>query len=262
MKSIPRILIMCVFGCWVVSTAVANQKIDDFYLSGFENKGEKNWEVKGTSALIEEDTVAIKDVEGYTYQQDNKINVKADKGAYNKQESSMELEDNVHIQSDDGMDLKTEKLAWDQKSNKIATDDKVYITKDKDMEVEGEGLHADTQMKTATLDKNVEVKFQRKNNEGFVMVTCDGPVEMNYSDGNIVFKNNVKMNDNEIEMAADIATMFFDQATKKIEKAIVEGNVKILRGKDITYAQKATYYDANKKIILEGSPKLIFFPEK
>jgi len=245
-----------------VGMAYAQQQIDDFYLSGFENKGQKNWEVRGKSAEINNDKVNIKDVDGYSYLEEKKINVKADKGAYNKQDSSMKLQDNVVITSEDGVQLNTDSLQWDQKKNLIETNDTVKIRKDKEMELQGDGFQADTQMKNAVLDKNVEVKFNKKDQTGMVVVTCDGPVEMNYNEGNAVFNKNVKMTDNELEMNADIARMFFNTTSKKIEKVIVEGNVKIIRGKDVTYAQKATYYDSNKKVILEGSPKLIFFPQK
>lgn len=257
---VQRALIIGLFfwtGC-----AYASQQIDDFYLSGFENKGEKNWEVRGKSADVEDENVKIKEVQGYTFVQDTKVNVKADTGDYNKQEGSMHLQDNVVIHSDDGVDLKTDSLSWDQKKNLISTDDKVVINKTQEMQAAGQGFKADTQKKTVVLEKDVEAKFTKKDSQGFVIITCEGPAEMDYVKGLIVFNKNVKMSDDEIEVYSDIARMFFDTATKKIDKVITEGNVKIVRGKDITYAQKATYYDSTKKVILEGKPKLIFFPEK
>ena len=49
--------------------------------------------------------------------------------------------------------------------------------------------------------------------------------------------------------------------TKKIKKVISQGNVKIIKGDNITFAEKATYFGLDGKLVLEGNPRLIYFPE-
>jgi len=45
----------------------------------------------------------------------------------------------------------------------------------------------------------------------------------------------------------------------KIDKIICRGNVKIVRGENISYSQEAVYAAAEKKILLSGRPKLVIY---
>jgi hypothetical protein len=42
---------------------------------------------------------------------------------------------------------------------------------------------------------------------------------------------------------------------------VAEGNVKIVRGQDVSYSEKAIYDTENKKISLIGRPKLVIYSE-
>jgi len=46
----------------------------------------------------------------------------------------------------------------------------------------------------------------------------------------------------------------------EIAKIVSEGNVKIVRPDNVTFAQRATYYGADARVVLEGRPRLIYFP--
>jgi hypothetical protein len=48
-------------------------------------------------------------------------------------------------------------------------------------------------------------------------------------------------------------------AANKIDKIIARGNVKVLRGENISYSEEAIYTAADKKLILTGRPKLMIF---
>ena len=48
---------------------------------------------------------------------------------------------------------------------------------------------------------------------------------------------------------------------KSVKTIVAEGNVKIQRGENTTYSDKATYIEADKKIILTGAPKLVIYQE-
>ncbi|MCM8779917.1 MAG: hypothetical protein NC914_02065, partial [Candidatus Omnitrophica bacterium] len=44
-----------------------------------------------------------------------------------------------------------------------------------------------------------------------------------------------------------------------IEKIVARGNVKIVRGENISYSQEATYSAADQKVVLTGRPKLVIY---
>jgi len=45
----------------------------------------------------------------------------------------------------------------------------------------------------------------------------------------------------------------------KLERIIAKGNVKIVKGENISYSDEAVYTAADKKITLLGRPKLIIY---
>jgi len=93
-------------------------------------------------------------------------------------------------------------------------------------------------------------------------VTCDGPLEVQYENGMAIFHDNVHVNQNESELFADMAYVYFDAKTRSLTKVVAEGNVKVVRGKDVSYADKATYFADGKRVVLEGRPRLVIFPDK
>ena len=94
------------------------------------------------------------------------------------------------------------------------------------------------------------------------MVTCDGPLEIDYEKGRAVFYNNVKVNQKESQLFSDKATMYFDAKDKKLIKIVAEGNVRIIRGENTSFSQKATYFAQTRRVVLEGSPRLVVFPKE
>ncbi len=44
-----------------------------------------------------------------------------------------------------------------------------------------------------------------------------------------------------------------------IDKIIARGNVKIVRGENISYSDEAIYSGTDKKIVLSGKPKLVIY---
>ena len=93
-------------------------------------------------------------------------------------------------------------------------------------------------------------------------ITCSGPLEIEYQLGTAVFNKEVVVTHPEGKLFSDKATLFFDTVAKKINKIVSEGNVKIVREDNVTFAQKATYFGAEQRIVLEGRPRLIYFPEE
>jgi lipopolysaccharide export system protein LptA len=117
-------------------------------------------------------------------------------------------------------------------------------------------------MKTVNLDNSVKVEIAQQSNVAAIVVTCDGPLEVQYENGMAIFHDNVHVDQNESELFADTAYVYFDSKTRALTKVVAEGHVKVIRGKDISYADKATYYADGKRVILEGRPRLVIFPDK
>lgn len=206
------------------------------------------------------DLVVQEKVKGTAHTSQGKVKFEAKKALINKAEGSLEMDKDVKINTETGLSLETNTLKWRQKESLITTEDKVKITKDKKVEIKGEGLKADIGLKEAQIDKKVEVRVLDEN-RGFVMITCEGPLEISYGEGKAVFNREVKVSQRDSELYSDKATLYFDVKNKTLEKIVAEGNVRIVRGRDTSYSQKATYFADTKKIVLEGSPRLVIFPQ-
>ncbi len=94
------------------------------------------------------------------------------------------------------------------------------------------------------------------------VITCDGEVEFDYVGNKIYLKENVKVVSDEGQIDADKITVSLDPETKKMKEIVAEGNVRIKRDENITYSQKATYIEADKKVILSGRPKIEIYQKE
>ena len=65
------------------------------------------------------------------------------------------------------------------------------------------------------------------------------------------------MVDEKTNIDADKATAYFEPKERTLTEVFCEGNVKITRGKDISYADELTYLAAEGRVILSGRPKII-----
>ncbi|MBU2101755.1 MAG: LptA/OstA family protein [Candidatus Omnitrophota bacterium] len=184
------------------SQAPQNQTIKDFYLSNYKENGSRDWEIKGTEAIVQDKFVNIDNMEAKYYSKDDVMSIKSDKAKLNK--------DNMN----------------------------------------------------ASLKDNIEVTIPTEGGKEYTTITCDGPLEMEYNEGNAVFNNRVVVTNQGGKLYCDKAYVFFDTTAKKMNRIVAEGNVQIVREDNITYAQKATYYVDTKKVVLEGSPRLIYYPKE
>jgi len=98
---------------------------------------------------------------------------------------------------------------------------------------------------------------------GKLIITCDGPMELNYDKQVAVFHDNVKV-ESEGEhgtMIADKMTVRFDTQTRQLDRIEAEGNVQIQRDDNISYSEGAVFTNAERTVVLTGRPKLILFTE-
>lgn len=75
----------------------SEQKIKDFYLSNLKEDGSKDWEVKGTEAVIKDKFVDIENMDAKYYSDKNPVFIKSDKAKLNKENMNADLKDNVEL---------------------------------------------------------------------------------------------------------------------------------------------------------------------
>ena len=128
------------------------QQFQGFNLSGYSEDGKKSWDVKGDTADILGDTVAITNVDANQYGE-YMVNIKAKQGVIDKTTGDINLKRDVVITADNGTQLKTDTLQWQKEKDLVSTEDVVVLT-DKGMVATGTGLTAKPQLQIAQLFPN------------------------------------------------------------------------------------------------------------
>ena len=202
--------------------------VTTFDLEGLADDGSKKWDVKGQSAeSVDENQVKLNKVTAGSYGKDAQATITADTGMYDKSKNNVHLEQNVK--------------AVIENNGKSASE---YLV--------SPGMGAKSAGPASAADKAKKTK---------TVITCDAEVEFNYAKNEGYFKKNVHVVNDEGTIDADKLTVHLDQSTKAIKTIVAEGNVKIQRGENTTYSDKATYIEADKKVVLTGAPKLVIYQE-
>jgi len=238
------------------------QQFEGFNLQGYDEGGEKAWDVKGDTADIFGDTIAITNVDANRYGE-QQTNLKAKTGTMNKASGDIFLKEDVVITTERGSQLTTDTLEWEKEADIVHTDDPVVIT-DEAFVATGTGLRAQPGLKLAQMNKDVtvNVKTDAQNDPGKVVtITCDGPMEIDQKKNMAVFQDNVVAIQDDRTLKADRMEVYFDPETHKIQETVCIGNVSILQGDNVTYSDRAVYMAATQKLTLSGSPKLIMITE-
>lgn len=247
------------------------QKILSFELANYAEDGAKKWNLKGDSADILAEVINLENIDMETYDEP-RINLTALRGNYDRKNREIRLFDEVEVLTSDGARLITDYLKWDGSTDTITTDKPVRIIRS-DVIAEGNGALAMPQMKKIILDKDVRVRLAKSvmkdidvdteegpegAHEEFAKatITCNGPLEIDYENNIAVFEDNVLVDDRKGRIYSDRMEAFLDPDTKSIVKVIAVGNVKVVRGEDSTFSERAIYTTADQKIILVGSPKI------
>jgi lipopolysaccharide export system protein LptA len=63
-------------------------------------------------------------------------------------------------------------------------------------------------------------------------------------------------------MVADKMTVYFNSDAKQIERMEAKGNVKIIKGDNISLSDGAIFTNTDKKVVLTGRPKLVIYTEE
>ncbi|HSV43805.1 MAG TPA: LPS export ABC transporter periplasmic protein LptC, partial [Candidatus Bathyarchaeia archaeon] len=135
--------VVCLLLCLGLASANAQdmaQQVNGFTLEGFDETGERAWEVNGDTANIDGNTITISNVDANAYGEQD-VNLKAKQGEINKESGDVHLQQDVVITTADGSQLKTDSLRWEKETNEVSTTDPAQII-DKGMTATGIGLKA------------------------------------------------------------------------------------------------------------------------
>ncbi|MCM8784261.1 MAG: LPS export ABC transporter periplasmic protein LptC [Candidatus Omnitrophica bacterium] len=230
------------------------QKIDNFSLEGFTDKGKKQWELEAKTADVTENLVKMEEVKAIAWGEEGKIDLESKRGEYDKEEKKIHLINNVLIKTSEGTKLTTDELTWDVQKQEANTDKEVVVERE-DLVARGKGATALAEMKKVELKEKVEVRAEPK-----TVITCKGPLEIDYEKNVSKFYEAVEVEDERGKILADRMDVLFNPQERKIEKVFAYGNVKILHGDNVAYADEAVYDAKESKVILKGNPQLVVVP--
>ncbi|MFH0855322.1 MAG: LPS export ABC transporter periplasmic protein LptC [Candidatus Omnitrophota bacterium] len=263
----------------------SDQQINDFSLSGYGDRGKKSWDISGKSADIFTEEVKLKDVDGNLYGKDEDVNLTAKTGNFNKKDGLVHLEKDVVITTSKGAKLTTDSMDWDRNKQLVTTKDKVNIAKD-NMNIAGTGAHGEMNLKKLALNKDIKVDINPAPKETAtpagltakekITITCDGSLEIDYEKNIATFNKNVLVDRVDSRIYSDVMLLYFSagkdakladktpgaMGNNKIDKIVAKGNVKIVRGENTSFSDEAVYTASDRKIVLLGRPKLVFYSTK
>ena len=244
-------------------SAAASQQLQGFNLNGYNNNGEKTWDINGTKADISDSNIQITNVDANFYGK-QQANLTADHGTINKVNGNVNLKDNVVISSvDRGTQMTTDALDYNRNKDLVTTQDPVKIVDDQGV-VTGQGMVAHPNLKKAQINKNVKAVVNTKPQDvadnQVITITSDGPMQMDQARMYAVFYINVIAVEASTgrELHSDKMEIWFDAVTKHIKKAICTGHVKVVQGPNVSFADRMVYDGPTQVLTMTGRPKIIF----
>ena len=194
----------------------SDQQISEFSLSGYGEKGKKNWDISGKSADIFTEVVKLDQVVGNLYGKEEDVKLTAQKGDFNKTDGKVHLEKDVVITTSKGTKLTTDSLDWDRKQQKVSTRDLVNIQRE-NMTILAAGATGEPNLKKVELSKDVKVNIlpTEKNKaddfaiSGKITITSEGPLVIDYEKNVATFNNNVKVERSDSVIYSDRMEIYF-----------------------------------------------------
>ncbi len=236
-----------------------NQKVYSFSFSKYGTNGSKELEIEGDSANILSSDIVLKNVIARTYAQETPITITADDGVFDKATNKVHLKNNVVATTDTGARLLTDELDIHPSTKKLETTLPAKVKRD-NINVEGEGATGDSELKKVEFKKNVTVVVQDPNSEANAptIITCDGPLDIDYQANIAHFSDNVVARDKRGNLYADYMDVYYSEKSKKVYKVVASGNV-VIKNKEgnTTYSDNAIYLAEEGRIILGGDVEAV-----
>ncbi len=239
-------------------------KLYSFSFAKYTPSGEKEIEIEGDSANILAQTVNLINVVAKAYAEETPVTITADRGNYDKTANKVNLQKNVVATTENGTRLLTEELQIHPSKRKMQTELQAEVKKD-NINVEGTGAIGDSNLKKVKFKKNVTVIIKDPNDKTLppTVITCDGPLVVDYEKNIAYFRKNVVAEDARGKLSADHMDVYYDKATRKVAKIVALHNV-VIENPDgnKTYSDSVIYLADEGKIILGGDTEALYFEDE
>lgn len=241
-------------------------KVYSFSFSKYTEQGDKEIEIEGDSADIFSSTVSLSNVVAKAYAEEVPVTITADTGNYDKPRNKVHLKENVVATTADGARLLTEALDIDPAQKLMESDVGVQVRKD-NINVQGTGARGDSQLKKVKFKKNVTVVIKSGGDESLssgsgspTVITCDGPLTIDYAKNIAHFKENVVAEDERGKLMADTMDVYYNKVTRRVAKIIALGNV-VIENPDgnQTFSDSVIYLADEGRVILGGDTEALYF---
>lgn len=197
-------------------------RVHHFKLEGFTKKGDDQWYLEGEFAKLIDSDIVLSKIKGKTLDKDLTVMLTADNGIYNRISGCTELKGNVIITTSDGGKVTMDFARWNAAEEEVKTDSHVRIEHGS-IVLEGMGALVRPKEKWAILEKEIKATDISKR-----VITCDGPLEVDYEKRRAIFNNNVEITDPQSKMYANKVVAYFDPEKRSIEKVEWLGDVKCI----------------------------------
>lgn len=236
-------------------------KIYTFSFSKYTPEGEKQIEIEGDSANILDRTVTLMNVVAKAYAEESPVTITSDHGDYDKELNKIRLQKNVVATTENGTRLLTEELQIHPDKHLMETDLQTQVKKD-NIDVKGVGATGDSNLKKVEFKKNVTVIVQDPSDpkNGPTVITCDGPLVVDYDKNVAHFKKNVVAQDTRGKLSADTMDVYYNRVSRKVSKIVATINV-VIENPDgnKTYSDSVIYLADEGKIILGGDTEAVYY---
>jgi LPS export ABC transporter protein LptC len=241
--------------------------MDTFTMTGYSPEGVKEWDLEGRGAIAEGAIVTIRQPRAIGYDPGRTSHLTASLAHVNQNTRHIRLEHEVTVHTSDGVWFMTPQMYWLSSQDEMRTEESARIETDH-MLIRGRGAVAHAQLKTAILERDIELVMNPSEAEmpgepvSHVTITCEGPLEFEYEKGIATFHQNVHVKDNQGDLYTDKLIAYVNQATHTIKYADAIGQVRIVQGAHTAHGERAVYEPALAKVTLLGSPYLVLYPDE
>ena len=194
------------------------------------------------------------------YAEETPVTITADKGKYDKKINKVHIEQNVVATTQDGARMTTDQLDIFPEEHIMENEVQTIVRKN-NINVDGIGARGDTNLKRVKFKKNVTVIVQpdKDSAENPTVITCDGPLEIDYNQNIAYFKENVVSKDVRGTLRSDTMDVYYSKQNKKVSKIVAKGNVMIENPDgNKTYSDNVVYLADEGRVILGGDTEALY----
>lgn len=238
----------------------ALHKVYSFSFSKYTTSGDKEIEIEGDSADVFARSVVLKNVIAKAYAEESPVTITADEGTIDKATSKVRLDKNVVATTENGTRLLTETLDLLPAKKMLETAVEAEVKKD-NISIDGIGAQGDSRLKKVKFKKKVTVVVKNPESTSGkpTVITCEGPLVVDYEKNIARFHDNVIAQDEKGKLRADIMDVYYNKETRRVSKMVAVGNV-VVENQDgnQTFSDNVTYLAEEGRIILGGDTEALY----